>query len=138
MRDASLLQGKQAVELDLSELLNRRVGVEDRPRLTILPEAAVARLREAFVIFSEPCRFSPGDMVTPRPDSGAHGAGDPMIVLEIKSQPMVLWDQGDYGTSDFGAKIDMRVLSLTPLNAGGEAMIPYWVESWRYRKYDAP
>jgi len=77
----------------------------------ILPEAKIARLREAADRIAAPIPFKPGDIVTTRKDSPLKGVGQPRLVIEVNP------DGFDIGECDAGAwmeaaKFDVRYLTL--------------------------
>ncbi len=96
-----------------------------------LPEAVIAELRSKFERYGKQ-RFAPGDLVTPAKNSDLIGAGEPHIVLEVRSLPEPSFDSGAPPASNsYGARYDMRLASRV---RSGE--IPAcWVESYQFEPY---
>jgi hypothetical protein len=107
---------------------------EDGPK--ILPEAAIARLREVAAAYAAGCRFKVGDIVTPRASANIKGAGGPMIVVEVRTdipRNFVAPDPHDVGSQAFGGRLDIRTISLR-----GDCIIAHWNESWQFEPYTGP
>lgn len=78
--------------MNFGELMARAMREDDDGKPTILPEAAIMRLREFATIYAEFPSFKPGDIVTPRKDGTLRGAGEPNIVLEVAMHATPLFD----------------------------------------------
>ena len=123
---------------NLMELMARehkkRAGYdESAPRP--LPEAVIATLREHAANYMAPCPFKPGDLVTVRRGVGIRGAGEPAVVLETLAEPVftaVTTANNDWGSNGFGARLNVRMLSLSDDN---EDVTPHWIEHWRLEAY---
>ena len=114
----------------LSALLRDKLNADSAPK--ILPEAAVARLREAASRYAEMLhgpRFKVGDWVTPTQDATIKGAGEPHVVVET-AQGSPCFGK-DCGTHD-GRRVDIRVLKLA-----GADIAPFWGESFEYEPWPA-
>jgi hypothetical protein len=96
----------------------------------ILPEAAIARLREASQHYARPCQFKVGDLITPVQDSYVKGSGKPHLVIAILWNPEFRFD-GDPGDVTYGARFDIRILSISP----DGFMAPHWCESAGFQLY---
>lgn len=90
-------------------------------------------------------RFKVGDLVTPTKGLAVKGAGEPHLIVEIvdskpRSEPidtaiLAGSDTVHAGSNAFGARMDMRVLTL----AGGSGKIASWsVESWVFETWTPP
>jgi len=114
--------------MELREILDAAVN-EIKGEDTILPEARIARLREAAQRYHQPNPFKIGDLVTPRGDSKLRGAGQAQLVIEVRRNAE-LYFHGDESLPSFGARYDMRVLALT-----NKAIVAVCVESQDYERY---
>ncbi len=126
--------------MNLEELLSAKIAQhmadETSETSTIIPEAAIATLRELAAIYTAPCAFKVGDIVTPRRASGMRGIGQPHIVIEVFPEPIRALDADLIGADDithrnFAAKIDMRVLTIHR----GE-IVAWASESFFYEPYN--
>lgn len=101
-----------------------------------IPEAQIAILREMHALYVAPCRFKPGDIITPRPGS-YKDAGEPHIVLEVREEPIRNFDisanHSEAFSNAYGVKLDIRVALLQ-----GDRVEAYWQESWRHDPYTGP
>lgn len=96
-----------------------------------LPEAVIADLRSKFDLYGKQ-RFAPGDLVTPAKNSDMKGAGEPHIVLEVRSLPEPLFsDAVRPGSNSYGVRLDMRIATRIP---SGE-IVAGWVESYQFEPY---
>lgn len=110
------------------------------PKLSILPEAAIERLREAHAVYGVQ-RFHPGDLVTPRADGPLRGAGDPHLVLETNYGAEPTWmarSISDLGSNRYGNRLDLRCLSLTQERDGTQTLTAHWNEAWLFVPWEAP
>lgn len=126
----------RTVELNLADLFRGgSAGGAPHSKARPIAEAQIEIMREAFEHYGKPCRFKPGDIVTPAPSSGYSDRGVPHLVLEVFDTPIRYFEPNDrtgiYGT-EFGAYIDIRVLVLT--EDGRTA--PFCQESWQLIPYD--
>lgn len=87
---------------------------------------------QRYAEFMKGCPFKAGELVTPRKDGDVRGAGDPHIVLEVRSTPEPHFTD-DPSSNDSGKRMDMRVSSFV-----GSKIIPHWVESLQFEPYSAP
>lgn len=112
--------------LSLSELL--AYMEDDEPRQAILPEAAIARLREYETRIHAPCPFKVGDLVVPRSDAPVvHGAVEsPYLVIEVLAEPQRFADV-DPGNWPFWSKIDVVLLYIYPTGKISVAGLPHWM-----------
>jgi hypothetical protein len=116
---------------DIMRRIKEREKTPERP--PILPEAAVARLRELAANHAEQMRgsrFDVGDLVTPIAGCGLYGAGQPYLVIETHPAAAPCFVQGDIGTSNYGMRLDMRVLRLQSDKIGA-----FWVESFGFERW---
>ena len=120
MSIAALLAGMSAMKDD-----------DDKP--TILPEAAIMRLREFAAIYAEFPSFKPGDIVTPRKDGTLRGAGEPNIVLEVAMHATPLFDAGQDGSASQRRRPQVRVARIC-----GDSIACFWVEAHEIEPYRAP
>lgn len=121
-------------EEDLMEaLLGGRKKQE--PASLPLPEAQIETLQEVYNIYIQPCRFKPGDLVTPRPGGMLNGAGIPHIVLEVADPPIRNFpeDSDNQGSSAYGTRLDVRVFGHHPVHGHACA---WWQESWQLAPYE--
>lgn len=108
----------------------RSEGQGSGPRIS--HEVQIERLREAAARYARPCPFVVGDLVTPLTESHVKGAGEPHLVVDVRPGPVDSFGrveplfQGELGSSAFGMRLDVRILSLID----GETIAPHWVESW--------
>ena len=105
----------------------------DKPQ--ILPEAAVARIKEHATRYAEMMngpRFKVGDWVTPISDSCLKAAGTPQLVVEIRTHGLPFCDQ-PAASVVFGAHNDTRVLRMKDGDVA-----PFWVESFMLEAWTPP
>lgn len=76
-----------------------------------------------YAAFLTGCRFSAGDLVTPLRNSNMKGAGDPHVVLEVRSAEQPYFTD-ETSSTGFGRRLDMRVASFY-----GDTIARHWVES---------
>jgi hypothetical protein len=88
----------------------------------ILPEAAIARLREVAKLYSEPMKFKVGDLVMPRKDGYRKGYGHPHLVIAVNATAEPIFEADD-GTPAFGLLPEVRVLCFMH-----DSIAPYWME----------
>jgi hypothetical protein len=67
---------------DIREMLRMMAQEEDRPQQTILPEAAIERMKEVAARIKVGNPFKEGDIVTARSDGGLKSPRAPMLVIE--------------------------------------------------------
>lgn len=99
----------------------------------ILPEVAIVRLQEVAKLYAEQLhapRFAVGDIVTPRKDSTINGSGDPGIVIDVKENAQPDFSRSDSDTVRFGARFDIRVLSIRHGDAAA-----FWCESFEFEPW---
>ena len=96
----------------------------------ILPEAAIARMREVAAKIASPSPFGVGDLVTPCAWAATRGAGEPHIVVEIGTFGRATGGHTEPGAVSYGAILDMRVLSISR-----DDVVAHWVESWQFEPY---
>lgn len=109
---------------------------EEGAKPRILPEAAIARLREVMPAYrADVVQFAPGDLVTPRRDATVKGTGEPHLVIDVLSglDRHYRFDQGEAGSNTWGQLIDMRVLRID-----GDRTVAYWVQSADFDTYGEP
>lgn len=114
---------------------NRRKVTKDR-----LPiEEELQHLSDSANVYTvdAPCAFKPKDVVTPRDNSFYTNAGMPHVVLEVASPPHVDYEcEGGCGNHNFGARLDMRIACMIPGRTTQWTVVPYWVESWQFEKWN--
>lgn len=100
-------------------------------RATILPEARIARIKEAADRFrpNSVLPFKTGDWVTPRKDSHYVGHGDPMLVIETipDAEPKFTGSKSD---PNFGMRPNLRILRMAE-----DHIVAFWVEAAYYEAY---
>lgn len=102
-----------------------RVRDEERAKPRILPEAAIARLRELLPAYTTArAPYQVGDVVTPRRDSAMKQTGEPHLVVAVLDEPVYRFDHGEVSSNGFGQRLDMRVIHIN-----GERVFAHWVES---------
>lgn len=95
-----------------------------------LPEAVLARLREAYERYAEACEFKPGDVVTIRKDAPLRGHGQPHIVVEIdQNAPLGSGNPGDWPSA---ARTQVIILGLH-----GGHIAPHRAAHWMLERYSA-
>ena len=102
-------------------------------------DAQVDALRAAYDRYTQGARgrFAVGELVTSRSDGMVFRSGEPFIVVEIVDTPPGILDTADaagmvgYGQPNWGARPDMRVLSVDHEGS----VLAYWVESWGFDHY---
>ena len=116
---------------NLASLLEALGEQPDEPRSTILPEAAIMRLRDAFDAYHAPNPHKPGDIVTARADCNLKRAGLPHIVMEVDDNIPINYtaEPGDFR---FGEKLDTRIAVL----AGSDQIVFFWVHHWQFVPYE--
>ena len=117
--------------MSFTEMLSRSLKAKSP---TILPEAAIARLRESAARYAEQmrgCRFAVGDIVTPVSDCELKGAGAPHLVIETRSGAAPEFGTGSNIHRD-GARLDMRVLVIHKGN-----IVSLWTESFKFERWAA-
>lgn len=118
---------------DIFEKLMLR-GLDDRDeRAAPIPEAIIERMREAAPRFTGPCEFRVDDVVTPRSGSliTERDVGVPYLVIATDDTLGFVWD-GENGTPDLGARVNMRVLAYKPQN---DAIVAMWVDSANFEMF---
>lgn len=114
--------------MSFAEFLHDLQEAEAGPK--ILPEAAIARMREVAAKVASPNPFSVGDLVTPCAWASIKGAGDPHIVVEVGTLGRATNGNTEPGSVAYGAVLDMRVLSVSR-----DSVVAHWVESWMFEPY---
>lgn len=108
-------------------------GEEAAESPKILPEAAIARLREAAPRFDRMAvRISPftvGELVTPRKDGLYGGAGEPCIIVETRAQQSAYFN-GPSQSGEFGAYFDTRIIRFL-----SDSIVALWVEGAHFGPY---
>jgi hypothetical protein len=104
----------------------------------ILPEAAIARLREAATRYAEMYnngpRFKVGDIVTPIADSTLRGAGEPYLVIATLTRAEHEKCSGvDCGSTQFMPWTDIRAICISH----GD-IAPFWSESANFEYWKEP
>lgn len=109
---------------------------EDDDRPDIADCGKVELLQDLFKRYSltlnNGCRFSPGDLVTPRRNSNVKGAGEPHIVLEVRNRPEPTFVGDNAVSSAFGVRQDIRVSCY---NKGSGSLALYWAESFEFEPW---
>lgn len=113
----------------------------DEAKLTI--EQRVERITTFAKLYATPAteRFLVGDLVSPAKGSGAKGAGEPHIVVEVRvrNDEEAAIDTAKFPGNDispsfsngYGRFADLRVLAV---DEDGD-VAPYWVESWQFEPW---
>lgn len=109
----------------------------DRPKDRPTFDEQVADLKKFYEAYQKAGSgnplFAPGDIVTPKKGTPMRGRGRPYMVLMTKPAPglsyMSVSSPSDYASSSWGARLDMRVITL---GRNEQVYAPYWVESWLY------
>lgn len=117
---------------DLLSALGENAAEQRNEKPKILPEAAVARLREAATHYAEALegpRFSIGDLVTSKADMNIRDSGYPAIVVDVI--PGAPRFHGDPGSIGEGRRLDMRILRVND-----DMIVPFWCESWQYERWN--
>jgi hypothetical protein len=96
--------------------------VDETKETQILPEAAIARLREVAKLYSEPMKFEVGDLVMPRKDGFKKGQGKPHLVIAVNENAHPDFG-GDAGSPSYGSVPEVRVLCFMH-----DSIAPYWIE----------
>lgn len=121
---------------DLESFLQSMSG--ERTSSKILPEAAVARLRELWTAHASTNNYRPGEWVTIRPGVNLVGVGEPHIVLESRAKGDELIPTGGEdpqysGSQRYGAKLNVRILGMD-----GDEAVAHWVEHYTIEPYKLP
>lgn len=95
----------------------------------------LATLQAASDRFQRGLTFEPGQLVTPRADSGIRDVGRPHIVLDVEPEASTS-KGGEVGTSGFGRRLDMRVACTCACDHG--EIQAHWVESWMFDPWTPP
>jgi hypothetical protein len=122
------MMGRSALEAIFEGMVQ-----EEPPALH--PDAVIARLKEACASYVTGCKFSVGDLVTPRAGMNLRGEGEPHIVLEVFSTPVRILDANDPSDScgnTFGSRLDIRTANMV-----GDTLVPHMGESWHFVRYTA-
>lgn len=98
-------------------------------------EALLLDLKDHCARYQAGCAFSIGDVVTPRKGYGTRGAGAPHVVLEVLECGEEIFnaetqDPGGTGSSGFGRRLDMRVVT----RMGGKICM-FWEESVNFEPF---
>ena len=120
---------------DIEGLMQALTGGKGKPKpsSSILPEAMLARIKEAYGWYERAKRMNPfneGDIVMPREGVNVRGAGKPHIVVEVFDRKLQTNDV-EGGSSGALRFIDMRVMTME----GSEDVVCYPTESWQYEEY---
>ena len=103
---------------------------DDDDETSILLEAAVMRLKEAYPRYTSKNPFEAGDLVTPVKGSNVKGAGNPHLVVEVFDPIVKMFEAGSNGN----APLDMRVICITP----NDNISAYYVEHADFEPYTGP
>lgn len=122
--------------LSLADILGIQRGAQEseaRPD----HEAQIMEIRALYERYNK-MPFSPGDLVTPLPNSIYTHQGEPFIVLEVFDPPIRPFpEEADPSDMHFGARLDMRVASLK-VRGGQSGIVCVYVESFYFGPYEKP
>jgi hypothetical protein len=95
----------------------------------------ISLLSEALRRFRRPNTYSPGEFVTPVPESTLKGAGEPYVVIDSCSAGNALRDlSGMASDPDFGGLLNVRIAKV--VHHGDDlAVVTHWVEHWHIEPY---
>jgi len=99
--------------------------IKKQTRTGSLPEAQICTLREVKDRYVAGNAFKVGDIITPRKGGAYNGRGVPHMVIEVAETPLRNIN-GSTGSSDFGSRLDIRVVRVD-----GEHIVPFWMESFQ-------
>ena len=119
------MSGQSMHAFDLGELLGERVERKSPPAMAA---DLLVEYRERYQDFLAGCRFRPGDLVTPLANSITVGAGEPCVVLELRTSTPVFEGNPDYVR--YGQRFDMRIARFME-----DSIARFWVESVDYEPY---
>jgi hypothetical protein len=114
--------------------------LREKTKPEILPEAMIARLREAAHRFTRdgevyPNPFEIGDLVTPRPDSPySGGRGLPHVVVDFDPEAFPYFSGSPDSATNWGSVPNLRILAMSH---DGESMAAIWVEAAYFEHYQA-
>lgn len=112
--------------MSLADMISRAMRDDDdaaeAATPTILPEAAIARLRE-FAAGYAVNPFKPGDLVIERPDGPLKSSGLPSVVVEVREADFD-WT-GDPCTMEYGRRCNVRVACFA---RRGSKLVTFWCE----------
>lgn len=125
----------EALEEAIGRAENGRDNKKDKP----LPEAIVARLREAQERWtSSKVPFEVGDLVTPRSDAPLKNIGDPHLVIAVDHNARPDFSSGgEPGSFSYGRLNQIRVLSVLG-DKKSDLLAAFWNEAAFYERYDGP
>jgi hypothetical protein len=99
---------------------------------TILPEAAIARLREAADRYNAINPFEVGDIITPRADAPVIGTGQPHLVVKVsKAGDFVADRQKEAGTWEAATRFDTICLCIMHGVIVSFAVSSWLMEPWK-------
>lgn len=109
----------------ISEMLNKEMGNVNTP----LPEAIIARMREALDRHKGPCPYSVGEVITPRSDAAVPKSlhGKPAVVVEVLRTPQYSWGVSEPDSPDHGKRLTIRVL-VHLQTASLDMIAPIWFD----------
>lgn len=109
---------------------------DEPPMSDEMKEARVMDLEMLCAVYSAPCQFTVGDLVTPRSIAPYTRSGEPHIVIEVPQVPVRnfnVTNPNEIRSNCYGQRCDMRILGPDP-----DCISPYWVESWAFEFYRGP
>jgi hypothetical protein len=115
---------------DIREMLRMMAQEEDRPQQTILPEAAIERMKEVAARIKVGNPFKEGDIVTARSDGGLKSPRAPMLVIETCEGT---FPKGDHENGDWPSATDFDVKLLRFSNG---SIIPSIAPHWMLELYE--
>jgi len=118
-------------EFNLSDILGALADKEiKKVRNKALPEAQICTLREVKDRYLAGNSFKVGDIITPRKGGAYNGRGVPHMVIEVAQTPLRNLN-GSTASSDFGSRLDIRVIRVD-----GEHVVPFWMESFQLEQWN--
>ncbi|MHA6643751.1 hypothetical protein [Mesorhizobium sp. A623] len=117
-------------KLEAMRMLEGMLSRDRMPERSILPEAKIARLREAAERFTGENPFKVGDIVTVREDAPIIGAGDPHLVIESGS------DDLSTARPEDGSWTDSVVRNVRLIRVREDDIIPMVVPHWSLEPYE--
>lgn len=117
------------------EQMRAQMGEQPEPP-RILPEAAIATLREALACYGRSittCPYPIGALVTPQPWSVYAGKEAPAIVLKVGTPLFQPCEESEISQHGMGDAPDMLVATFQFHGAWGYHVVStHWVSSWQY------
>lgn len=128
-----LLGGGSEVEfLGATPVAGRPGRKDDRSpdgigKMSILPEAAIERLKAYADRYQGENPFRVGDLVTVRSDAPLDGKGIPHIVVEVGELPdnPAIYSEKYLGTPFYGARYNIRTATVTEVHSN---IVCYWMD----------